>query len=384
MIHEYLYGPKREIRGIITRRSMIHMDIAKEKHFYRLQETTTATWPVIERLVQEQLKNNDVPELSTHLEVFLAKRRNKPLLRPYLTRLAYEAVGGSDWRSIAHVLAASELLNISTYQSNMCFDEKNADWQNTSASNQFIAAMISLSLAFHAIDAQPDLTQRQKAAAMAILAHSNEEVYVGQFLDINRLSLRSVRTYLEQLDVEFLKDYVHRCRLIGGSMITISLMGACAVDPDHAAIPILRRLFEAFGIGGQMLNDLADYIPAGERPYTAAYGDLLMGRLTYPTFILARASHGVTQIDNLKVNQNRTELCTSATSFLKDVNIARLVSQLIKAECWRDIQSSLGDLSDILPSEQISALSFIRYYMFENKILRYFIKARSVHMEGVL
>ena len=212
---------------------------------------------------------------------------NKPLLRPYLARLCYEAAGGTDWVARAPVFATTELLNISTYQINLCFDEKIGDG-GTTPTAQFIASMLTFSAAIETSAATDVLGPSERSTAAQLLASTNAAVYLGQFLDTSVLTLSAFEPTYRNDPSGFLEIYLQRCKLIGASTFEVCAVGALAAPsaPGGLSAALTTFLF-GLGIAGQVLNDLADLIPTDARSYTKAYADARMGRLTWPIYILA-------------------------------------------------------------------------------------------------
>lgn len=353
------------------------MDISKHEHFARLHQTTEVVWPAIEALVESYLSANEITAVKTHLEVFLKTRRGKPLLRPYLARIAYESAGGTAWKEMGSLLAATELLNISTYQSNMCFDDKHDGWGETTANNQFISSMLTFSLALRAVNSQPGISEASRLAAMSLLSEANSQVYLGQFMDLNTLSLKNMSRYTSAHESVFMDDYLKRCRLIGSSMFRIACIGAFAATPHPVHIPPLSRYFELLGLAGQMLNDLADYMPDANRPYANQYGDLRLGRLTFPTYCLARANHPVINQTWSRNPEFRTQL-ESATSHLFSIGIESKCRDLLNSHCWIPMKVAMKELSTIVPEPLLRPFTFARHYIFESRMLRYFEPSNDV------
>jgi geranylgeranyl pyrophosphate synthase len=367
----------------------------QERHFRRLNETSEAVWPVIQDIIANQYKRDRSFWLSNDMELFLKKRLGKPLLRPYLVRLAYELAGGEDWRSILYFMAAVELLNISTYQSNICFDQK-ADFKNTRQENQYIASMFSYSLAHIAIAQQNNIDEKVRCAALELLARCNLEVYEGQYIDINILTMNRFKYYCGQnggtnsrLDVKrnFIAEYIHRCELIGGATFAVTVIGAMAVNPDNEIVRLMEACYRKLGVSAQIINDLADFIPEDQqkqepkysRPYANSFGDLRMGRLTYPAFLLMKDSataNTLKQIHSVWDYQRPTqEEFSHLTANLKQLNIRGKVESLIRSYAWRGksgIEASLAEIKSFVSHQTYEDLLFIRPYIFGSSMLLFF------------
>ncbi len=353
-------------------------EITKKKHFQRLRETSEIVWPVIEKVVSNLLTQKKCQALRPHMEVFLQKRRGQLLLRPYLCRMAYDLAGGKNWHKKTNIFAATELLNISTYQSNLCFDNKYQWETERDSANQYISSMISLSLAIRLIESQPGVDHNAKNAAISLLTEVNGDVYLGQFIDLNQLTLRNVNNFIKAGERRFLNDYLWRCRLIGGSMFMVTCIGALIADPEWTPLPILQKYLSALGVAGQILNDLADYIPNANRPYASQYGDVRMGRLTYPTFLLAMSEHPAiyqqTHIQNIDIH-----LLSSATEWLLRNNAGHRIHCLLKTECWETIRKSIRDIATQTTDDAVTPLLFARHYVFDSRMLSFFMPQKKGH-----
>lgn len=377
--------------------SQIH-DQQKERHFYRLNETSEAVWPIIEELIERQYRKDCSDSLREDMNLFLKKRLGKQLLRPYLARLAYELAGGREWKSILNLLAAVELFNISTYQSNICFDQK-ADFNVSRTENQYISSMFSLSLAQIAISEQKGMTDEAKSIASEILARCNIEVYEGQYIDINLLTLNEWNNIESEQDYQkFISNYIHRCELIGGATFVVTVLGALAAKRNGNLVELLTKCYRKFGIAAQIINDLADYIPESQqekhakytRPYTSSYGDLRMGRLTYPTFILLKEKNKVIGENLMKIHTRWEHLVPTQeelivfTNALKKMNIRGKVESLIRKKCWHGkggIKEALAELKERTSPESYEDLLFIQSFIFGSSMLLYFQNLSNPSLE---
>ncbi len=369
----------------------------KERHFDRIEETSKAVWPIIIGLIEKQYERDKSSALRGDMKLFLEKRENKSLLRPYLARLAYELAGGKDWTSILNLLAAVELFNISTYQSNICFDQK-ADFRVSQPENQFIASMFSLSLAQIAVSEQQGMTAEAKSMALELLSRCNIEVYEGQFIDINLLSLEGLRVSINENNASkldqpygakdsFMDEYIHRCTLIGGATFVVTAIGAIAANSHGHLTELLMKCYRQFGVAAQIINDLADYIPEEDqtnngrlsRPYTNSYGDLRMGRLTYPTYLLWRDADTSSKL--IAIHKRWQHLVPTKdelivfTNALKKMNIRGKIESLIRVKTWKGkggIKFTLDELEKISAREAFNDLLFIRSFIFGSSMLLYF------------
>jgi len=364
-----------------------HENLMK-RHFDRVDETSEVVWPIIDKALSKCYKENN-NNLSKHMEVFISKRREKKrLLRPYLARLAFEICGGENWERYAPAWAAMEMFNISTYQSNICFDNKiNLRYASTSPSNQFISSMITFSIANELIHQTP-MSDMAKAQSCHLLSVCNRKVYLGQYEDINNLSISAFLDENEQIDrSSFFDAYIERCRNIGGSTFEVAVIGGIVADERTDKIESIRDLFNSLGAALQIINDLADYIPSKEyftsldtvRPYTNSFGDLRMGRLTLPTYMLLSNKHYAPKIiriykqwDNLAPTHKELEELTSILR--SNLKVRGKVESFIRSRLWNEIEGSIFTLTQSLNDNQANDLSFFRKLVFGSRLLREFSK----------
>ena len=153
------------------------MKPSKEHHFAVLSETSAAVRPIVDNWANSTMSESLRAAISPSMERCLSRRRVGPLLRPLLARMSYEMTGGTDWRDQLPILAAVELLNISTYQSNYCFDEKAGVTTTKDRNNQFICSMLTISRAMSLVESCHSFRGDAKSRIVSLVARSNDEVY---------------------------------------------------------------------------------------------------------------------------------------------------------------------------------------------------------------
>lgn len=363
------------------------LNIPRGDHFARSLTTSEFVLPFIEQAVSEVCVA--VPEFKSQCDVFLHRRRNavvnrRPMLRPYLARSLYELGGGNDWKGIAPALAAVELHNISTYQTNLSFDGK-LDWPHakTSSHNQVMAAMTSISAA-HAL---LERTRLAGASSHAIARscwrfhEANAAVYMGQYLDLNVLTAHSQDDVAEWDDAEFFRVYLQRCGLMGGGTFTSGLIGLYLSPSgnDEALEAILREYLRLLGLGTQLTNDLGDYCPDESRPYSANFVDLRRGRLTLPTYRLLREGFQPAVRILESPDEEAEQACIACSERLRDTNLYGEARRLLELEVWAGISHALKQLRKHGRSDHaLSPLTFARPFLFNTKYLKYFRRDTSV------
>ena len=357
------------------------MDLTKREHFDRLEETSLAVWPLLESGVAARINALAIPEAATDLELLLARRRSAHLLRPYVARICLETTNASDWDSAPNLalLAATEALNLSTYYANFAFDTKgDVGLRNSTAANQFICSMLLLahaeSLVSEALGETPDACVR----GLAQLRDRNQDVYAGQYLDLNVLTHGNLARLRRQGVAAFEEVYARRCHLLCGStfrLATIMLENTETAD-DH--VVAITSILESLGCGIQAVNDLADLIPSPQRSYADAAADLRNGRLTLPLYRLAAAGTDVELLRSQLTEHLRDEASTER--LLNDIRAIAPVHEVrafVWDRCWLPIRRALRYLRRRHPSQALRYFDFIPHLFFESRIMRHFEEPRE-------
>ena len=257
-----------------------------------MRETGKIVIPLIKEIYSEFCPKND--DLSKSINFFVNKRTNSDqcLLRPYLLRLGYEISGKVDWINIRHACAAIEIFNISTYQSNLSFDEKYKIFNNIQKTNQFISSMFSLDIViFSILKLKDSFSSKVLLEIINRLHQTNNDVYNGQFYDLNVLNINNESIYSIP-EKDYLDLYFYRCEKLGGSLTSLCLeLGGLLAGGDRELIDKLKKIGKIFGTAGQIVNDISDYIfPLGEgesvNGYQSKLDDFKKGKVTYPIFHL--------------------------------------------------------------------------------------------------
>nr|VFJ45711.1 MAG: Geranylgeranyl pyrophosphate synthase [Candidatus Kentron sp. DK] len=307
------------------------------------------------------------------MERGLKRRREGLLLRPLLVRMCYELTGGQAWLEQVPIMASVELLNLSTYQSNYCFDEKAGINTASEKNNQFICSMLTVSKAVSVLESFMEATNTPKAGMVSLLAKSNHEVYLGQFQDINVLNLDNVGNF-RSLD-DFLPMYLSRCDLIAGSTFRACAAGAMVNDTSSEILNTLFTYLSQLGIAAQMVNDLGDFIPHTTKDYATPFSDFRLGRLTLPIFLLQKAGFPLDRWRrHLRKNGHLKPIETALVEAIKDLEVESMVRGVIKKYAFPKIKSCLSILETTFGPNRSSAFRFAYPYIFDSRLLRYFRK----------
>jgi geranylgeranyl pyrophosphate synthase len=285
--------------------------------------------------------------------------------------MCYELTGGTSWREQLPILAAVELLNISTYQSNYCFDEKAGVTRPVDRNNQFICSMLTFSNVISLIDSFDRLQPSAKTKIVSLFAQSNHEVYKGQFCDLNLLNLDRISDF-DNLD-RFLSVYAERCNLIAGSTFRACAAAALPNDPPPGILDALLAYLGSLGAAAQAINDLGDYIPHVTKDYALPFSDFQLGRLTLPTFLLHKAGLPLDEWrTRLRVEGSVVGIEHALTEAIRDLKLEAQVRRFVRAQMFPTIRSSLAILEEQIGSEQVARLWFAYPFIFESRLLRYF------------
>ena len=248
--------------------------------------------PIIMASIEKEVSN--VPELEKHLFLLVNHRIGKPLLKPTLFRLAYEACGGKEFETYLPFAAACEMLNISSYQANSSFDNKLGILSNEDKDGQVMAAMITRELAAQLVyRLSNNAIGETKLKELAdCISTSNLYIYKAQHYDLNVLSFSNrqlFELYIRDREL-FLRDYNLRCYFGSGIFSgQVALAGAVAADADEIHRNTLKDFGEIYGTALHRINDLGDFLPGDERYgrlYQDFFCDIRNGRLTLPVYEL--------------------------------------------------------------------------------------------------
>lgn len=347
------------------------MAILKDKYFNQLRETSAKVWPFIERQAHAVSPVIE-EEIETDVERYLSLRRGKPLLRPQLGRLCLEMTPDLKWEEYLPLLAAIELVNISSYQSNFCFDGKGGIYSRSDINNQFICSMITFSGALK-LAGSFELDDNFRHVVQ-LFTESNQQIYEGQFCDLNILSIDNIDKFSSE--EEFITTYIERCRLIGGS--TFRACGAVLASYfNNKKIKFhLMSYLGAMGTAGQIINDLADFIPVETRCYAAPLADLKLGRLTLPVYLLHKEGYPVREWRESLIKQgDDSSCCQLIQKALLKLDIEKATRSLIRARIFPDVKKGIRGLSYVFSKPSVEPLRFAFHFVYESKLLTYFNKS---------
>jgi len=277
----------------------------------------------------------------------------------------YSGTEGAINSDILPALTVSEIFNISTYQSNIVFDDKIKN-ETISNVNQFISSFVSYNIAVQMLQTL-DVSKEKVLECISILNECNKNVYEGQFIDLNVLVSKSASIILTMPEDEYLKLYLERCRKIGGTTVDTCASWAYIVSgkDNLNELSKLRKLFTTWGQLMQMANDLSDFTVFINQKDYVRYTDIRAGKITLPFYyILASMPHdsALSFVDTME-SYNDEDLDRFFQDYLyKDSPIIRKVFNVMRS-LWRSCSHLMKELD--LNREDFQ-------FMFENAFLTKF------------
>jgi geranylgeranyl pyrophosphate synthase len=295
---------------------------------------------------------------------FYQRRYEKDVwLRPYLTASIYEHFAKKSFEDIIPMISVSEIFNISTYQSNLVFDNK-IDTPKLYKANQFIASFISYNVANRIISGM-NFDPLTKIKCFDILNSCNEKIYIGQYIDLNVLTFANIESLIKNVDIYF-KEYFNRCKLIAGASVEYCVLSGAilAKVENENCLNELHRLSYKWGVLMQIINDLADYycMRNGNRE---RYFDIRVDKVTLPLFLILKDVK-FEEIEALK-NKEKEQLDLFFEQYLyKDSTLAKQIFSIM-INVWNKCKRHIDNLE---LSKEISLSLFENVFL--NKYSRCF------------
>lgn len=346
------------------------MHPTRNDYFILLRATSQTIKPLINSSLRRFV--NKLGPSATYIRLLADQRLTDSamLLRPFLVRLAYEAAGGSDWLTIAPVCAAAELLNISSYQSNLSFDGKHHLASQLDRSNQFIASALTREAAFELIDSLQVMNVKRAQSHFAV---SNIQIYIGQHYDLNVLTAKS---YDLSINFEqYLSAYRRRCYGLSGAFAEqCGRVGAILANASSHIEDSLGTFGQEFGVGLQLVNDVGDFTPTPGigtdtlRKNYDCFTDLVEGRLTLP--IAYALTHGFSSdremlwnlIKNCSLTQKEKSIAFECVLRSGAFTYAKRLASEHKKHCKTMLHTLFPSLARDMLSIMASQLTTNKYF----------------------
>lgn len=303
--------------------------------------------------------------------MFDIRFRREIWLRPYVCAMLLKQYGllytesGAISERVIPALSASEVFNISTYQSNLVFDDKIKN-ETISNVNQFISSFVTFDIAVQMLQ-RLALPKDRIQECIAVLNECNKDVYKGQFIDLNVLVTKGTSTMLTMPEQEYVNLYLDRCRRIGGTTVDTCAFWAYTLSgrDDHDELGKLRELFQTWGQLMQMANDLSDYTVFINQKDLVRYTDLRAGKITYPFYLILASMQrdkALSFVDSMGTYDDATLDAFFRQYLYKDSLIIRKVFSLMYS-LWQPCSRLIREL-DLTPG--------YFQFMFENAFLTKF------------
>lgn len=310
----------------------------------------------------------EIENFSTDFMYLFTKRNDTDIwLRPYIVRSVFETVSNADWKKILPAATAAEVFNISTYQSNSVFDDK-INSSNISNVNQFISSFVSFNIV-NSLLLKLECGDTEKLNCIEILNKNNEDVYFGQFIDLNNLITSNIHEIMSMTKSDYISLYKKRCDLIGGTTVENCAFWSMEVaNVDSEIKSKVLKLFRIWGGIMQKINDLSDFTIFLDRKNYKRYTDVRAGKVTLPFYLIAnRLNEKELNAFILNSNKNNIFLDSFFSKYLYvDSDIVKDVF-LVIAEEWQECRQIINSLKGIIDTKKLS-------FLYENIFLTRFVK----------
>jgi geranylgeranyl diphosphate synthase type I len=247
--------------------------MAKLKSVIIMQETARK----IDQKINQSIRKIGDERIETLLNYGLSPKGLRE--RPYLARLACEAVGGT-FSEISQAAVAIELMHFSTLIMDDIFDEApkrggvETVYEKFGRDEAIITAEILKSLAMSMLlDVCTNTKEVDKEALCQIFEKAYRDIYIGQYLDL----------YFETKKNVSEDDYLKMIYRTTGSLIkTSTVTGAILGGGEENEIALLGKYGEFTGYAFQIRDDLVELIGQEEMIGKKIGGDIYRRKKRLP------------------------------------------------------------------------------------------------------
>ena len=238
--------------------------------------------------LEEIVNDSNRSERSKYLiNAIHKKREDSPRLREFIIEQSYIASKNENENQIAEdvykIGAAIEIYNLSTYLINWFLDKKGEVKDRADEQRVVIEGMRLYDKSKEMIR-KTSVETSIKEKLINELEVVNNKIYLGQGDDIDTLNIRNKA---HKLPIEnYLPLYEEACRRKCGYFLGfVARIGGYLAKASKEKIKSLTEFGIALGTGIQIVNDVADNIPAKkaasvERPYQDQFSDIENGLIT--------------------------------------------------------------------------------------------------------
>ncbi|NOR45622.1 MAG: hypothetical protein GQ534_08570 [Candidatus Delongbacteria bacterium] len=352
----------------------------KDLYFSKMRETSERVFHLILKYL-DRIKdvNSDLYEI---LMFLVNKRNHRPLLKPFLLRYSYEICGGKNWeQEIIPFCAVFELLNISSYQANSSFDNKLSIFTHDDKNSQFLASVITRELCLEILSESKDKHKNNVITVRDSLSKSNKFMYIAQHYDLNLLKISNLNKYLNDEPL-YMKDYFNRCYYGTGIFNgQCTFIGGLLAGANNEQLEAIKNFGESYGIGLQIINDLADFVPPGtgeitEKVYKDQFSDLKNGKLTLGMYQILKIKKKETDWIFERI-RNSDQFSNKDMVEISNIVVKENISDLVKSHST-DYANRAKEYLSIFPnSEAKYLLNLATSICNENKYLKCLNKLKA-------
>ena len=231
---------------------------------------------VVNSIANENKFSND------YFTIIRNRNSSKNWLRSFLTAFFMPEEKQKKLSDVKNILTAIELFNMSTYHSNLCFDNKIED---NLKYNHYIYAMLMYDVVYqlvYQIDnkcIEPEIRDK----IIHEFQKCNTLTYAGQYKDLNELNIKNLKMFSNNKD--FINAYNKRCLLLSSSVPLCAKVGMITCNCDVKTTDTVYDAISVLGILLQIVNDISDCMKMhGQKENTKRYSDLNNGKLTLPLY----------------------------------------------------------------------------------------------------
>lgn len=283
---------------------------------------------------------NDNNFSNDYFTIIRNRNSSKNWLRSFLTAFFMPEETQRKLSDVKNILTAVELFNMSTYHSNLCFDNKIED---NLKYNHYIYSMLMYDVVYQLVYQIDNncIPPKIKDEIIHEFLKSNTLTYAGQHKDLNQLNIKNLELFRNHKD--FINAYKKRCLLISSSVPLCAKIGMITGNCDTNTIDTVYKAISVLGILLQIVNDISDCIKMhGQKENTKRYSDFYNGKLTLPLYNFYRDNNIYSQ-DQIN-NYPQDELDILFFRFFEDdTNILFLYEVMM--DLWKEFISKIEESS---------------------------------------
>ncbi|MBP7435851.1 MAG: polyprenyl synthetase family protein [Bacteroidales bacterium] len=260
---------------------------------------------------------------------------NKNWLRPFLTAF-FMSGENKDLSDMKNLLTAVELFNVSTYHSNLCFDNKIEDHLKI---NHYIYSMLMYDVVYQLVYQIDNkcIEPEKKDKIIHEFQKCNTLTYAGQYKDLNELNIKNLEIFSNNKD--FINAYRKRCLLISSSLPLCAKIGLITSNEQLNKVDSIVDAISSFGILLQIVNDISDCSKMHRKKENLKrYSDFYNGKMTLPLYMFYKQHniHSQEQINHI----SKEELDILFFHFFEDDMNTDYISEIM-ITLWKECISRM-------------------------------------------